>query len=983
MAAIVRYYAEFKDRKGKNIRVEFCDNEFTGVESEVKLGANAFSLNWAGDANTPHQAIITSSAKFFLIVESTGVYDWLLELPNAAENRFTVAIKTYASGSYGLRWAGVLMVDGVEIEDIFLPQRVTLEANDDLARLQDVLYKSSETVEFTGIAYIHEHIRNCILKLRTAHHWENSETLLRMVPYLRPSADTDDGFQLTQIKHNFFHNANEEGEKQYLSVWQVLEEIALLYGARIFLDFGAFWFQPISAFTRDTLRQKLLGVEFYTKGGTIYTGIDITSYNDFDTDIERIRGWSTSFLPRIKRVEREYNSGDTLALGYNTQWPYSSTFGDNGDELVENLTGSVNAVYLVTPLGGYTFVQAGMLPRFRFLFVCNTNAITGLTGNNKAVRWRFELYIKVESLSGGTDYYINRNVTHSSTNTSPLLLADSSIVEVSGVDYSAATWGTNTANRATFISTPVDGTQAHTISENLEINLPEVNEIGVVQIAVAAHAIDADGNDLTTAHSFVVAQYAQGNTLYPAHGEAQGADKYLYYAEAEDGREVIKLPPAIIGDRTSETTHCYTEFNSIPTIFWEHIDETATEPVHQHVVREILAYRAKAMLIRSGSCRPISTNNSAGMLSMGYSLTKGTDIYVCLGMEWQGARAEYDIQIGLIDRNTTLIDSEDGHVPVLGAPPPDNGGPVVITSTPITLSTEAQETSNNIIATVLRQSMRQAERTKLGYITNSAAVNLDTAITVINRIVGDYTADAGSLKAITPIGATTPPRIDIYKANDDTITQATVKVTIAVSTALGSSYTFTLPKALPTTGSELLSIGNSGTVKKVADGSSGEFLTTNGAGVLSWAAASGGSSSDGWHGSTTLLKVMPSEFMANDDAPSRDGYKGLYIEDDTINYLGVRIHHTSTEMYVQKAIPTGYKATHVHVYASASTSSAVIVHSFNHTTGAISSEGSGDFNSSIDITDITSAATTNINIKLLPASTSTTIYGADITLAAV
>ena len=394
MATIVRYYAEFKDRKGKNIRVEFCDNEFTGVESEVKLGANAFTLNWAGDANTPHQTIITSSAKFFLIVESTGVYDWLLELPNAAENRFTVAIKKYDSGSYNLRWAGVLMVDGVEIEDIFLPQRVTLEANDDLARLQDVLYKSSETVEFTGIAYIHEHIRNCILKLRTAHHWENTDTLLRMVPYLRPSADTDDGFQLTQIKHDFFHNANEEGEKQYLSVWRVLEEIALLYGARIFLDFGAFWFQPISAFTRDTLGEELLGVEFYTKGGTIYTGSDITAYNDFDTHIERINGWSTSFLPRIKRVEREYNSGDTLALGYNAQWPYSSVFGDNGDELVENLTESVNAVYLGAPLGGYTFVQAGMLPRFRFLFVCNTNAITGLTGNNKAVRWRFELYIK-------------------------------------------------------------------------------------------------------------------------------------------------------------------------------------------------------------------------------------------------------------------------------------------------------------------------------------------------------------------------------------------------------------------------------------------------------------------------------------------------------------------------------------------------------------------------------------------------------------
>lgn len=174
MAAIVRYYAEFKDRKGLDWRVEFCDKDFVGSESEVTLGAEAFTVNWAGDANTPHQPIVTSSAQFFLIVESAGVYDWLLELPNAEADRFTVAIKLETgASSYGLRWVGVLMVDGIDIEDIYLPQQVTLKANDDLARLQDVLYKSSPTVEFTGTAYIHEHLRNCFLKLRTAHHWES------------------------------------------------------------------------------------------------------------------------------------------------------------------------------------------------------------------------------------------------------------------------------------------------------------------------------------------------------------------------------------------------------------------------------------------------------------------------------------------------------------------------------------------------------------------------------------------------------------------------------------------------------------------------------------------------------------------------------------------------------------------------------------------------------------------------------------------
>ena len=979
MAAIVRYYAEFKDRKGKDWRVEFCDKDFVGSESEVKLGAEAFTVNWAGDANTPHQPIVTSSAQFFLIVESSGVYDWLLELPNAEADRFTVAIKFSTGVSYTLRWVGVLMVDGIDIEDIYLPQQVTLKANDDLARLQDVLYKNSELIEFTGTQYIHEHLRNCFLKLRTAHHWEDSDTFLRMVPYLRPYDDIDDGFQLTQLKHDFLHNANEEGEKQYLSTWRVLEEIAYLYGARIFLEQGTFWLQPVSAFTRDAAQEELLGVEFYTKGGTIYTGVDVTAFNDFTTDIERIRGWRTSFLPRIKRVEREYNSGDTLYLGYQTQWPYDSNFGVNGDELVENLTDLVNPTYLGEPLGGYCFVQPNMLPRMRFLFVCNTMAITGLTGNDKAVRWRFELYMKLDAGPIGTTYYINRTILHDTTETTPVGLTDGTIAEVSGVHYNAPTWSTLDTVRATFVSAPVDGTVDHVISEHLEINLPEVNEEAVVSFAVAAHAIDADGNDLTTAHNYVVAQYAQAITLYPAYGEVIGADKYLYYAEAEGGRETITLPPAIVGDMTSPSTHNYTEFNDAPTTLWEQIDETPTIPVHQHVVREILAYRAKAMLIRSGLCRPMPLNNSSGLLPFGYSLTEGTDLYICLAMGWHGAKAEYDIQIGLLERDTDLIDSEDGDEPVEGMPPPVDGGPVVIPSTPITLSTEAQETNNNILATALRQAMRTSERTKLGYITSTAAINLDTAVTVLNRIVGDYTADAGILTAKAPIGELAAPRVDIYKINPDGVTQSTYKITITASTTLGASYTFTLPKTLPATGSEVLTISDTGTLKRITDGSSGEVLTTDGAGALSWAAASGGGSSDGWHGSTTLLKVMPTEFYMNDDYTRAP----LPVEDDTTDYLGIRCPSNTVELYAFVAIPTGYKATHVQVYASASTSSAVTAYSFNHTSGAIVSKGSGDFNSAIDITDVTSGSTTSVAIKLAPASNVTIIYGADVTIEAV
>ena len=97
----------------------------------------------------------------------------------------------------------------------------------------------------------------------------------------------------------------------------------------------------------------------------------------------------------------------------------------------------------------------------------------------------------------------------------------------------------------------------------------------------------------------------------------------------------------------------------------------------------------------------------------------------------------------------------------------------------------------------------------------------------------------------------------------------------------------------------------------------------------------------------------------------------------------MRVNHASTEMYVMKAIPTGYKATHVQVYGSTGVINGVAVNMFRQTTGAIVAKGTGDINASIDITDITSTVLNNISVKVLPGATTVIIYGIDITIAAV
>ncbi len=210
------------------------------------------------------------------------------------------------------------------------------------------------------------------------------------------------------------------------------------------------------------------------------------------------------------------------------------------------------------------------------------------------------------------------------------------------------------------------------------------------------------------------------------------------------------------------------------------------------------------------------------------------------------------------------------------------------------------------------------------------------------------------------------------------ITTDTYGITKVTTSTGGAGLDINLPIDKASAGVELISINTVGAMAPVPDGASGEYLKTNGSGVLSWAAAGGGGGG-GYFGSTSLLKVMPTEFIMNDDYTRAP----VMVEDDTTNVLGIKAPASTSELYAFIPIPTGYKATHVQVYASASTTSAVLTKKFNQTTGATQDYESGNFNSLINITDITSSDTENIVIKISPGSVTTVIYGADIKIEAV
>tara|TARA_R100000742_G_C4278278_1_gene100901 strand:- start:2385 stop:3062 length:678 start_codon:yes stop_codon:yes gene_type:complete len=126
----------------------------------------------------------------------------------------------------------------------------------------------------------------------------------------------------------------------------------------------------------------------------------------------------------------------------------------------------------------------------------------------------------------------------------------------------------------------------------------------------------------------------------------------------------------------------------------------------------------------------------------------------------------------------------------------------------------------------------------------------------------------------------------------------------------------------------------------------------------------------GWHGSSVLMKILPTEFMA--DAGGTN-----YVFDTA---SGVKKITSSAKLYVSKAIPSGYKIDRFEVHANNNTSSVVDAYAVDFRNGTRTTITSNqDFNNEINILGVTSSSTNYFLLETEPG-TSDVIYGVSVIL---
>jgi len=125
------------------------------------------------------------------------------------------------------------------------------------------------------------------------------------------------------------------------------------------------------------------------------------------------------------------------------------------------------------------------------------------------------------------------------------------------------------------------------------------------------------------------------------------------------------------------------------------------------------------------------------------------------------------------------------------------------------------------------------------------------------------------------------------------------------------------------------------------------------------------------------IKLIPSDFMANDDGGNTKFGVGYVESADTL--YGMRPANNAVELFAFVSIPQGMTATHVDIFDKNDVG--VVVYEASIEEQAMTSKGTGNCNTTIDITDVASTATNFLAIQVTTTSVNDKVYGGTVTIA--
>jgi len=381
----LRLYSEFHSSTNKLFKVEIYDSSYGGTAQDFVLASDGFTLNYSGETDDIVSPIISSNCTVSAYNEDAFFDNFVTDLKQYQEKRFTLRVLLHNGTNYAHYWAGIIMQDLVTVEDTHKPYVFSITAVDGIGSLANIPYESVDNVTIesfiesaVGAIGLDElYLSNDNFYSTVVNIWDTQQTY----------SATTDVTTLTRFSALVYSEKQEDGTVTYSNYLEILKELCIAFGARFYQKDGVYTFEQYLERAED---ERI--VYTYLFDGSL----DSTATVNDDVTLDgttgggaRLAGNQFNFLPALKKVQVSFNQ-----------------------ERINNLL-SANLTFLPSTgrqdLGFINDDNNGRLQIIGDLIYQLTN--NGTPGTMAFEFWRpiWEVEVRVEDvLNPGTFYYLKR-----------------------------------------------------------------------------------------------------------------------------------------------------------------------------------------------------------------------------------------------------------------------------------------------------------------------------------------------------------------------------------------------------------------------------------------------------------------------------------------------------------------------------------------------------------------------------------------------
>lgn len=299
----IRYRHEFKSENGTTWKLDIDQTGYSGSVSTFDCAKGGFEIARNSTNKNRNSPIIGSEVTVFALSQNSSFDNMIANAIVSDEETYSLVI--YKNGAFW--WAGVLLLDLYEEADVSYPRQINLAFSDGIGRLKSIDY-NDDGATYTGTQTIIEHIWNCLGKIPSSKFWTGTDIMLKTSSVFWETqmtySATDDPLRYIRVSHEAFYTKEQNGDIKYLSAYDVLEQCASNFFARIWLENGTFNLVQIEQFRNTTFK-----VFEYEKNATLYTSYSTVTPKvtvSQNLTAARLAGGSYHLYAGLKEVQINY-----------------------------------------------------------------------------------------------------------------------------------------------------------------------------------------------------------------------------------------------------------------------------------------------------------------------------------------------------------------------------------------------------------------------------------------------------------------------------------------------------------------------------------------------------------------------------------------------------------------------------------------------------------------------------------------------------